>query len=105
MEGFLMKQIINGKMYNTETATEIATRFNGCTGWEYLEETLYRKKNGEFFLCGSGGPMTEYVVQCGDNSYTGSTIIKPFSISEAQKWTEEYASADTYIEFFGDVEE
>lgn len=56
MEGFVMKQIINGKMYNTETATEIATRSNGCTGWEYLEETLYRKKNGEFFLCGSGGP-------------------------------------------------
>lgn len=32
MEGFVMKQIINGKMYNTETATEIATRSNGLHG-------------------------------------------------------------------------
>lgn len=49
--------------------------------------------------------MTEYVVQCGDNSYTGSTINKPFSISEAKKWTEEYASADTISIFSGHVRE
>lgn len=45
-----MKSIINGKMYNTETATEVATYRNGrsYSDFLYVEETLYRKKQGNF---------------------------------------------------------
>lgn len=52
-----MKKIINGKMYNTETATELGDFWNGLSTSDFrnLSETLYRKKNGEFFLYGQGG--------------------------------------------------
>ncbi|MDE6675529.1 MAG: hypothetical protein K2K19_12100, partial [Acetatifactor sp.] len=57
-----MKQIINGKMYDTETAQEIGCGCNGmsCDDLWFVEETLYRKKNGEFFLDGRGGPLSRY---------------------------------------------
>lgn len=41
-----MKKIINGKMYNTETATEIEHYNNGMpySDFTYFEESLYKKK-------------------------------------------------------------
>ena len=62
-----MKKIINGKKYDTDTAQELASWDNGG-GWRdfhHCEETLYRKKTGEFFLFGEGGPMTKYAVSTG----------------------------------------
>lgn len=43
-----MKKIINGKMYNTETATKLGDFWNGLSKSDFrqLSETLYRKKNG-----------------------------------------------------------
>lgn len=50
-----MKKIIEGKMYNTETATYIG-RYRTDTmsrrDFRYLEEELYQKRTKEFFLCG-----------------------------------------------------
>lgn len=42
-----MKKIIDGKMYNTETATEIHHFNNGLpySDFNYLEESLYKKKD------------------------------------------------------------
>ena len=46
-----MKKVINGKMYNTETATLIKRISEGTYGnWDYADEELYRKRNGEFFI-------------------------------------------------------
>lgn len=50
-----MKKIIDGKMYNTETAKECGTWDNCEYGFNRVEETLYRKKTGEFFIHGEGG--------------------------------------------------
>ena len=44
-----MRQIINGKMYNTDTAILIEEDWNGKTGLGYFCEALYRKTSGEFF--------------------------------------------------------
>ena len=43
-----MKKIINGKMYNTETAEEIGSWENTPykSNYIYFKEYLYRKKNG-----------------------------------------------------------
>ena len=45
-----MKKIINNKLYNTQTATMLASYDNHClpNDFHYVEETLYRKKTGEF---------------------------------------------------------
>lgn len=52
-----MKKIINGKKYDTDTAKEVGYSNNGLlsTDIDYIEETLYQKKTGEFFLYGEGG--------------------------------------------------
>ena len=49
-----MKKIIKGKVYDTDTARELASWANGGNwrDFSHLEETLYRKKTGEYFLHG-----------------------------------------------------
>ena len=47
-----MKKIINSKKYDTKTAKEIGIYCASLSvsDFGYFEETLYRKKTGEFFL-------------------------------------------------------
>ena len=54
-----MKQIINGKTYNTDTAELIATGDNGLYTndcW-YRSEELYRTKKGAYFICNEHGSL------------------------------------------------
>lgn len=84
-----MKKIINGKVYNTDTAKQIGYDNDNPTGnWE---ETLYQKKTGEFF------------VQHWD-AWNGG-CINPISFKDAQKWLEEHGSAEQYAEVFGEPDE
>ena len=69
-----------------------------------MEETLYRKKTGEFFLRGSGGARTICSERI-ERGSRGSSRIVPLTEAEAREWAESYADADTYIEIFGAVEE
>lgn len=102
-----MKKIINGKKYDTETATEIAS--GGTDGlsmsdFRYYEETLYRKKTGEFFLAGEGHGMTKYGSSNGNTRGWGEAIL-PLTDDEAKAWVEQECDSETYEQLFGDVEE
>lgn len=101
-----MKKIIEGKMYNTETAKEIGHYDNGLGGGDFrhLCETLYRKKTGEFFLYATGGAMTKYAMEC-CGGITGGNVIIPFSEREAKEWCEKHLDTETYEEVFGEVKE
>lgn len=102
-----MKKIINGRKYDTETAQRIGYRSNGG-GWRdfsHVEESLYRKRTGEFFIHGEGGPMTGYARSTGQNSWSGGEDIIPLTEQEAREWVERYLDADQYEEIFGEVEE
>lgn len=97
-----MNKVINGKRYDTETAEligEWANTYN-YSDWSYKCEELYRKKTGEFFLYGEGGPMSEYAVPSGNNNWTGSSKITPLTIDEAKKWVEKNLDADDYEKLF-----
>ena len=100
-----MKKIINGKLYNTETATFCGSFSAHCGSFNYVSEELYKKRTGEFFLYGEGGPMSRYAKSCGDNSWSGSDGITPMTEQEARKWAERHLDADDYIEIFGEPEE
>ena len=101
-----MKKIINGKMYNTETAKALATSYHGTPGdFSYYEETLYKKKTGEYFLYAEGGANTIYATQCGCNSWGSGWRITPFTENQAKKWGEANMDGDTYEDVFGAVEE
>lgn len=102
-----MKKIINGKKYDTDTAKEVGYSNNGLlsTDIDYIEETLYQKKTGEFFLYGEGGARTEYADYRGEMSSCHGCKIVPLTVKEAKKWAEEYLTAEEYEEIFGEVEE
>ena len=102
-----MRKIIKGKMYDTETATEVGSFSNAGSfrDFTHMEETLYRKRNGEFFLFGEGGPMTKYAVTIGQNSWSGGSRITPLTENQAREWAEECLNVDEYISLFGDVDE
>lgn len=98
-----MKKIINGRSYDTDTATNVGEYWNGRTNrdFQYVFETLYRKKNGEFFLHGEGGAMSRYAEPVGDMRGAGEKII-PMTEEEAREWAEEHLDADEYVSVFGD---
>ena len=102
-----MKKIINGKVYDTETAKNLGSHSSGG-GWgdfSHIEETLYQKRTGEFFLHGEGGPATKYAVSEGQNSWSGGSKIIPLSWESAQAWAEEHLTAEEYEGIFGPVAE
>ena len=102
-----MKKIINGRMYNTETAYKIQEWDNGMYGNDFrgCEETLYKKKTGEYFIYGSGGALSKYSISCGNNSCSGSSDIIPLQKNEARIWMETQGDPDSYIKEFGEVPE
>lgn len=102
-----MKKVINRKLYDTDTAQEIATRSNGGSwrDFSHFEETLYRKKTGEFFLHGEGGPMTCYREQISQNEWSGGEQIIPMTYDEAASWAERHMDADAYQQVFGEITE
>lgn len=101
-----MKKIIAKKVYDTSTAVYLAEASSNlsCSDFGYWEETLYRKKNGEMFLHGSGGPASKYAEVVGLNQWSGGQAILPLSYDEAEKWAEEHLPADKYMEIFGNPE-
>ena len=102
-----MKKIISGRVYDTDTAKELGSWSNAgsWSDFHHMAETLYRKKTGEFFLFGEGGPMTKYAVAVEQNSWRGGSRIMPMSFSEAREWAEEHLDADEYEAIFGAVSE
>ena len=101
-----MKKIINGRIYDTDTARNIgswsnnlgAGDFNSCT------EILYQKKTGEYFLYGCGGAMTIYSSADGSGGVTGGSAIIPFSEKQAKNWAEAHLSAEDYMDLFDATE-
>jgi hypothetical protein len=103
----IMKKIINKKIYNTETATLIAEYWNGLgfNDFRNLSEDLYKTKNGQWFLRGSGGAMSKYSESNG-NMTCGSSVIILLSESEACRWLEEHDFVNEIEEnFAGEIQE
>ena len=95
-----MKKVINGKMYDTDTARRVAEIDHGglTNDLDYWSITIYRKKNKEFFLWN--------YVSVRDASCNGAKdTIKPLSDSAAKQWIEKNASGDVYVAEFGEVAE
>ena len=76
-----MKAIIGGLRYDTETAEEVFSWTNGRnrTDLRFRAKTLYRTRNGRYFLHHDGGPMTDMGRRIDDHTITGSESIEPIS--------------------------
>lgn len=92
-----MKQIIQGKLYDTEKAKPVAE----ANEYERFRETLYRKRTGEYFLAGSGSADSKYAKSLGDNRWSSGSRIIPLTYDAARQWGEANMSADEYEAVFG----
>lgn len=100
-----MKKIINGRLYNTDTAKLIGSWSNGLSSsdFHYCTEDIYQKQNGEYFLHGSGGAMSIYgTSHCGGMCWSEDII--PMTEKEVKLWAEVHLTADEYMELY-EVEE
>ena len=104
-----MKEIIDGKRYDTETANLIGGSDNlhravdSVTDFGYWEADLYKTKSGNFFLCGSGGPQSMFSRSVGQNSWSGGSGIVPMSPEEAFDWAQRYLDPDDVEKNFDDM--
>jgi hypothetical protein len=97
-------KIIDGKRYNTETATEIANWSNGLgySDFRFVEESLYRTQKGVFFLVGKGGALSTYAQSCGNNSTCGGSEWKVLSDEEAFEWLQYRDQTEQLERLFAD---
>lgn len=98
-----MKKIIKGKIYDTDTARHIGWWENGQGNLDYIQETLYCKRTGEYFLHGDGGPRTKYSKMQGTNSWSSGEMIIPLTYDTAREWAENHLSEDDYLKEFEPV--
>lgn len=82
------KRIIDGRTYNTETATLLG-QYEDDAPFEY---TLFKTRHGAYFL---------YVLSQADDHED----IKPLTPEAAQQWMEKYCSADRFEAEFGEMPE
>jgi hypothetical protein len=84
LNGVNVKAIIDGRIYNTDTADFVC---EWSYGWEgdlrWHETALYRTKKGTFFIAGRGGPRSEWAHHEGSSSSSGSGL-RVVSPEEAQ---------------------
>ena len=99
-----MKKVIDGALYNTETAKEIGYWRNGSDGFNWCKETLYRTKAGKYFLDGEGGANSKYSSQSRGTWYDGECII-PLTPTAAAEWAGEHLDADEFAAEFGEPDE
>ena len=59
-----MQKIIRGKKYDTDTAKEVCCYSNNLPfgDFDWIQETLYVKRTGEYFLHGKGVNMQKRTV-------------------------------------------
>lgn len=105
-----MRKIINGKRFDTEKAIKIGSYDNigrGADSWSDFkawEATLYRTpRSGQYFLSGSGGPMTRFSQSAGQNSWTGGEELIPLTKESALEWAEQFLAPEVVEQEFGDL--
>ena len=101
-----MKQIIDGKKYNTDTATRICDTSNDCSRSDFNFENsdLFVTPRGSYFIAGSGGARSRFSQRVSDG-YCGGDGIIPISREDALAECERHGSTDDIEKFFGDMVE
>lgn len=98
-----MRKVIDGKVYDTSTATKVAD-YSRCSGsGDDVDEALYRTAKGRWFLAGEGGPLSRYGESVPGNrsAYTEGSGLIALSPAEALAWCEDHeVDAETIEEYF-----
>lgn len=82
MKGLIMEKRIFGRRYNTDTAKLVAYNESESLGLDYYFESVYRKRNGEYFFCAGGNAATVYA-DCEYGVYTCGYVLIPLRKRDA----------------------
>ena len=97
-----MHRTIANKVYDTDTAHALGNWQRGYSSERgFISETLYQKKNGEYFLHGEGGPRSRYAQRVAPNTWGYGERIIPFTNEEAHAWAENHLTESAYDTAFG----
>lgn len=96
-----MKKIIQNKVYDTDKARLQASYSSDypVSSFKYYEEALYLKKNGEYFLYGSGNAASPYAKKMAEVKVPGEKIL-PFTYDKAKEWAEKRLTPEEYADLF-----
>jgi hypothetical protein len=85
-----MRQVIDGRVFDTDTATEICRAAYGGsrTDFQWHETALYRSPRGQFFLAGQGGPMSRWAQDVDGGGRSGGSGIVLLTQDEAREFME-----------------
>lgn len=103
-----MQKIINGKIYDTDTATKMAD-ISGPGGhkssrdFDYEDTWLYCSLNSTYFIAGEGGGRSRWAEPTGSGMGFGRGLTLVDEL-EARKLYEQFGDADNYAKFFGEPE-
>ena len=91
-----MLKIIDGRRYNTETATEICTQLSdgSSSDFRWEQTTLYRTKKGQHILSGEGGAMSQWGHTLADGSRCFGEGIRLIDEDTARRFAERHGTAE-----------
>jgi hypothetical protein len=98
-----MIRIVNGKRYNTETATHLCNISRGGysrSDFSYDDTDLYVTKHGNFFIAGEGGAKSRWAQSVGQNSWSGGSGLRPIAKDDARNLLEQYGTPEQVEEHF-----
>lgn len=98
-----MRAIINGTLYDTEAdgVEKIGSYARGnASDFHHVREALYLTASGQYFVAGSGGPMTGYSREVFTGGRTGGHGIRAVTENEARQWAEDHMPVDDYLAHF-----
>jgi hypothetical protein len=99
-------KIINGLLYDTETADlicDITPKEAGQSrsDFNYDDTGLYRTPGKRFFIAGEGGPTSRWSTPVNNGLFEGNGL-REITEEEAKAFVEEFASVEMYIAVFGE---
>ena len=102
-----MRKVIDGKVYDTDTAEQVAAAsYSNYGDLGYWAEGLYRTQKGDWFLVGEGSAMSKYARSVGQNETGGGSAIIPLTRGKALAWLGAHAPAsEAFEEYFANVVE
>ena len=98
-----MQWTVDGKEYDTDTAEYVGryknTPYHNDTN--FYEETLYRKKTGEFFLYGQGNSASKYAYISPGGRRSFAQRIVPLTDEKAKEWMQQHGNGEKCAVLFG----
>lgn len=100
-----MRSVINGKRYNTETATLLASWDNGAYAGDShaCSERLYRTKKGALFIAGEGGALSSYSQSASCGGSCGGAAIRTLGRTQALEWLESHDLTGEIDKYFAEL--